>query len=160
MCEADSVASFRIPQDGPRFLELEDVEPYRWLARLQLDGLSAEALVENGPHYMSGLTIADFFARLAEHWRGWEGVWSWENNEHTVRLDATHDGLGHVGIDVTLQKYAHREWQACGKVHVDAGALAYYARQAAQFDEAQAGTDGRHSSPGIDVGDGPSPMVG
>jgi hypothetical protein len=92
----------RIGRSDIRALELKAAEPHRWLASLQQDGLVASAAVENGPNLITGATIADLFADLAEHWRGWSGQKVWENNEHTLRLEATHDGLGHVGIDVHL----------------------------------------------------------
>jgi hypothetical protein len=125
-------------------LELEAAEPYRWQARLQLDGLPASAAVENGPNLITGATIADLFADLAEHWRGWSGQKVWENNERTLRLAGTHDGLGHIWTEVHLTKYAHAEWEASGSIPLDAGEeLADLARRASAFDQAQAGTDGR-----------------
>jgi hypothetical protein len=124
-------------------LELEAAEPYRWLATLRLDGLLASAAVENGPNLITGATIADLFEDLAEHWRGWSGQKVWENNEHTLRLAATHDGLGHVEIEVHLTRYAHAEWEASGSIMLDAGDLRGLARRASAFDRAQADTDGR-----------------
>lgn len=133
----------RIGHSDLRALELAAAEPYRWQATLHQDGMLAAALVENGPHYMTGATIADLFADLAEHWRGWSGEKVWENNEGTLRLAAVHDGAGHIQIEVHLTKYAHQEWAVTGSVGAEAGALSELARQASAFDRAQAGTDGR-----------------
>ncbi|HEY5429540.1 MAG TPA: DUF6228 family protein [Solirubrobacteraceae bacterium] len=103
----------------------------------------ATAAVENGPNLITGATIADLFADLAQRWRGWSGQKVWENNEHTLRLAATHDGLGHIRIEVHLTKYAHAEWEACGSIALDAGELADLARRASTFDQAQAGSADR-----------------
>jgi hypothetical protein len=140
-----------IGNDGTQ-LSLEADEPYRWLATLNLEGATGAAHVENGPHYRTGATIADLFAQMADCWRGWTGVKEWENNEGTLTLCATHNGLGHISIEVVLRNYAHREWELVGTLTVDAGALEHLARAAAEFDRAQAATDGRYPPPSSEIG--------
>jgi hypothetical protein len=41
-----------------------------------------------------------------------------------LRLAATHDGLGHIGIEVHVTKQALAAWEASGSIALDASDLA------------------------------------
>lgn len=135
--------TLRIPPSGSNHLELADAGDYAWLATLELDGLRAEAYVENGPTNLTGLTIADLLAHMAEHWRGWQGARVWANNEQTLQLSATHDGTGHVALTVLLRRLSDPEWEITAALGLEAGMLAIVARGAAAFDREQGSRDGR-----------------
>jgi hypothetical protein len=48
--------------------------------------------------------LAEFFRDLAENRQGWSGAKSWGSIEGDFRLDATHDGLGHIRLTISLIK--------------------------------------------------------
>lgn len=66
-----------------------------------------------GP-YNDGPGLGGFFSDLAEHWRGWEGERSWGDIEGLIRIDATHDGRGHISLHFDLQKSLDGEWRTQG----------------------------------------------
>jgi hypothetical protein len=41
---------------------------------------------------------------LDQDWRGWPGTRTWTAMENEMRLEAVHDGTGHVRIAVTLRR--------------------------------------------------------
>ena len=62
-----------------------------------------------------------FFDRLVASWRGWQGEQVWEALEHQVSIAASHDGIGHVRLRVTLrQDHLADAWQASATFVVDA----------------------------------------
>jgi Family of unknown function (DUF6228) len=63
-----------------------------------------------------------FFDRLVASWRGWQGEQVWEALEHQLSIAASHDGIGHVRLRVTLrQDHLVDAWQASATFVVDAG---------------------------------------
>jgi len=86
-----------------------------------------------GP-YNDGPGLGGFFSDLAEHWRGWEGERSWGDIEGLIRIDATHDGRGHISLHFDLQKSLDGEWRTQGTLPVEAGQLDALARAALAFD--------------------------
>ena len=105
--------------DGPHQLTLAGEHPYVWVATVEAGGLHAQAHVENGPVHLTGLTIADLFSELAEHWRGWDGNRVWSNNEGSLQLTATHDGLGNVELEVLLTPLSD-PWTATAILELEA----------------------------------------
>jgi Family of unknown function (DUF6228) len=123
-------------RDGGR-LELGHLGRDRWQVTLSLPGLSASAEVDafayDGEH-----TFGLLFRRLADDWRGWEGERRWSSLEGDFELAATHDGLGHVALEVRLRSGPYEEdWLATGTIWLDAGQLNAVARDAAAFTSGQ-----------------------
>jgi hypothetical protein len=61
---------------------------------------------------------------LADAYRGWDGVRTWESLEHDLRMEATHDGRGHVSLRFVIrgpQAYEPDAWEASVVVTLDAG---------------------------------------
>jgi Family of unknown function (DUF6228) len=84
--------------------------------KLADEGMTAAADVQ--------LSIVDhpplgaFFTRLADAWRGWDGIRTWRATERQLELDAPHDVRGHVTLGVTL-----KSWRATQSVDVWLSAL-------------------------------------
>ena len=122
-------------RDGGR-LELGHLGRDRWQVTISLPGLSASADVDavayDGEH-----TLGLLFRRLADDWRGWDGERTWSSLEGDFDLVATHDGLGHVAVQVRLRSGPYAEdWVATGTIWLDAGQLDGVARDAAAFTSA------------------------
>ena len=123
-------------RDGGR-LEVGRIGRDRWHVTLSLPGLSASAEVDafayDGEH-----TLDLLFRRLADDWRGWEGERTWSSLEGDFDLAATHDGLGHVALQVRLRSGPFpADWLATGTIWLDAGQLDAVAREASAFTSAR-----------------------
>jgi Family of unknown function (DUF6228) len=46
--------------------------------------------------------LVEFVQSMADDWRGWAGARRWRSLEGRMQIDATHDGAGHVSLNVTL----------------------------------------------------------
>jgi len=101
---------------------------------LELPGLRALDEVwlaswEGGPE-----SLARFFADLATNWKGWEGTKEWAGGSGETRLAATHDGVGHVELAVTLKAHWRGqppfpdEWAVSGVLALEPGSLEEIAR--------------------------------
>lgn len=109
----------------------------RWKVTISLPHLSASAEVDafayDGEH---GLGL--LFRRLADDWRGWEGERTWSSLEGDLDLSATHDGLGHIALEVRLRSGPYAEdWLVRGTIWLDAGQLNAVARDAAALSSAR-----------------------
>jgi hypothetical protein len=84
-----------------------------------------------------GLSLSEYFTELAQAWRGWAGMRSWEAMEHGLLLEATHDGSGHVSLAVTVRGprwYLPDAWLARVVFALEAGEeLTCLARDVAAF---------------------------
>jgi hypothetical protein len=111
----------------------ESAEPLYWQVTLTSGGLNASTRIDLDAirHWVA--PIGDFFAELAADWRGWQGARTWGTGP--LVLSATHDGLGHVALNVELETnvYDEPDWRACATVHLEAGQLDHVARDAAQL---------------------------
>lgn len=104
-----------------------------WRARIECDGLTAEARVYER-HSGSALRLDAFFGDLAANWRGWDGAKEWESLG--LQLVARHDGLGHVALDAILREsYAAADrWEVRASLNLDVGGLNRLAREARALD--------------------------
>lgn len=95
-----------------------------WSLRVCLDddGLTAETVVLLGPDSVE-ISLADFFAEMARDWRGWGGAREWVGMEGGLSLSATHDGLGHVAVEVAVRQRSGDGWLAQTAIQLDAGEL-------------------------------------
>ena len=108
---------------------------------LVLEGLQASSrfwqddayALGTGP-YNEGPGISGFLADLAENWRGWTGSKSWGDLEGLIRIEATHDGRGHVSLDFDLRSSLYDGWRVEATVPVEAGQLDALVRAARAFD--------------------------
>ncbi len=105
----------------------------QWRAQIDFGDLQAEAKVYER-YSRDALRLDVYLADLADHWRGWDGEKEWE--ALGLRLEARHDGLGHVTLDVTLEEdYASADrWRVRASLMVDAGGLAHLVRDAIGLD--------------------------
>ena len=64
-----------------------------------------------------------FLHDLADDFRGWPGVPHWRSLEDQLRLEATHDRLGHVTVLTRLRPRAYlNHWDVCLPLTIEAGA--------------------------------------
>jgi hypothetical protein len=111
--------------DGP--------EPLFWHVTLVSGGLHARTDLDLDAIRHHVAPLGEFFASLAQEWRGWEGARSW--GVTPITLSATHDGLGHITLAVHLKTNVFREpsWSAAATVVVEAGRLDRLAREASRL---------------------------
>jgi hypothetical protein len=84
-----------------------DIEPHRW---------------------------SEFFAQLADEWRGWKGEKERESLEGHLKLIARSDSLGHVSLRVKLRDVLPgSDWRAEGVLAIEAGQLEAIAERAKAF---------------------------
>jgi hypothetical protein len=85
--------------------------------------------------YTDAPTLTHFFRDLAENRQGWSGAKSWKSIEGDFKLDATHDGCGHVRLTISLIKDQGEEIESrfVGNILLDFGSLE---RVANEVDEA------------------------
>jgi hypothetical protein len=77
---------------------------------------------------------AEFFAELAQHWRGWKGAKERESLEHHLRIVATADSLGHISLRVHLRDMlSDANWRAEDVITVEAGQLESIAARAKRY---------------------------
>ncbi len=79
-----------------------------------------------------GTSPADFLAEIAEAWRGWEGVKTWETIEGEFELSASSDSAGHYFLKVRMKGGG---WSAALAFEVDAGEIEFFSKQAKAFFE-------------------------
>jgi len=101
-------------------------------AKLVLPHLRAEAHVWlSDPAIESNMS--DFFADLAENWRGWDGAKAWSTYEGGLALSCNNDGLGHIRVAVALRGRSGDGWLVQGNVPLDSGQLDHLSRDVATF---------------------------
>jgi hypothetical protein len=71
-------------------------------------------------NYGSGFgDLADFFAGLADAWRGWAGVRVWKSVDSTLHITAKHDG--HVQLVIELRGDPYATWIASTSITIEPG---------------------------------------
>lgn len=77
---------------------------------------------------------ADFFADIAENWRGWKGTKEHASLEGHLRLEATSDSSGHIRLFIELRGVeVANVWVAKASIGLEAGQLEGLARSARVF---------------------------
>jgi hypothetical protein len=96
-------------------------------------GLSARSVVRS---YEDEQGLGTWFRQLAEDWRGWPAVRSWDSIEHEMTIDATCDSHGHVRLAVAVRQHPSSPdaWTAQGVFWLEAGEeMSRVARDIADF---------------------------
>lgn len=69
--------------------------------------------------------LAAFVQQLADDWHGWPGQRNWHALEGEMTVAATHDGRGHVTLQVTVRRHrsshADDAWSATIALTLEAG---------------------------------------
>jgi hypothetical protein len=82
-------------------------------------GLEARAVVTS----LEGDSLADYFADLAEEFKGWSGIRQWRSLEDQLRVEARWGSRGHVTLTFRLRPKAYDvPWDLSIDVDVEAGA--------------------------------------
>jgi len=71
------------------------------------------------PH---GHVLSNFFADIADNWRGWLGVKEYCSLESDLEINATSDSTGHVRLEITLRSNTYF-WHIGGAIELDASQL-------------------------------------
>jgi len=113
----------------------ETIEYSAWDVRLEVADLAATGHRVDAAYGPAG-ALAPYFASLAADWRGWTGERTWKAVDGTLCFTATHDGLGHIALQVELREGVWLDaWQARATLNLEAGALDAVAADAARFEE-------------------------
>jgi len=102
--------------------------------RVRLEAPSARADFELYDFTMERL--GEFFAELADHWKGWHGAIRWESVEDQAWLSATTDGLGHVSLAFELREHGRTrraDLAVSGTLQLEAGKLEFLSFAAQDF---------------------------
>ena len=69
--------------------------------------------------------LVRLFDRMAASWKGWPGTMEWASLEGEMELRCTHDGLGHIDLELSLIARGGQAewWKATAHLVVDAGQL-------------------------------------
>jgi hypothetical protein len=102
---------------------------------LTATGIQAECDVYYFHPHAPGL--GHYFSDLAQSWKGWNGTKSWASLEREFSIDASHDGVGTVGLRVRLRGPSSPKgdapWHVDVTLPVDPGRLESVARAGAVF---------------------------
>ena len=96
-------------------------EAWDYVARLEARSVSAR--VEVSDHLPD--RFAQFFASLAQEWKGWAGERAYESLEPLLGISAKHDGKGLVQFTVLLRAGARERfgWSVSQRLSVELGQL-------------------------------------
>ena len=101
-------------------LSLSRIDQHTVLAQLRSTELQASAQLDG----LAVIPFSEFFADLAENWRGWPGTKEWKNVEETLVLVASNDCHGHISLVVDLRsRLGERGWFVRSRIVLDAGQL-------------------------------------
>jgi len=98
----------------------EDAYPFLdYAVEIRGGGIQASVLVRS----LGGDDLPGFLLDLAANFRGWPGARHWRSLEDQLRIDAAHDGQGHVTLLVRLRRRPYADdWDLAIPVIVEAGA--------------------------------------
>ena len=112
------------PRADPQLVLSDPVDPGQdgYIRSFRAELTAAGLTAATGVVVAQGQDLDAFFDRLVASWRGWQGEQVWEALEHQMSIAASHDGLGHVRLRVTLrQDHLPDSWEASATFVVDAG---------------------------------------
>lgn len=94
-------------------------------------GVNVDTVVEIESWSGGTKSLTDYFGDLGAAWRGWSGSKEWNDDGPSVSISATHDGVGHVKLDVRAESHSgwdgEGSWTITVRVPVEPGALAMVA---------------------------------
>lgn len=97
-----------------------DADDLIWyVAEVKDDGLEAQVKVIS----CGGDDLPGFLRELTEDFRGWDGARHWRSLESQLRIEAVHDGRGHVTMLFRLRDRPYGDsWDLAVPFTVEAGA--------------------------------------
>lgn len=79
--------------------------------------------VRVGVTSLAGDDLSGFLRELSVGYRGWEGIRQWRSLEDQLRIEPSHDSLGHVTLMFRLRERAYGDhWELSAPFTVEAGA--------------------------------------
>jgi hypothetical protein len=123
-----AVTVVRLGYEGAGLLVLENAhrgpsgELWWVTAIVEHDGITASTRVS--AHYATCFDdLIAFLAALADGWQGWHGAKTWTSLEQELSISATHDGIAHVRLAVTIQGPGQPfRWSLRAQIDTDPGA--------------------------------------
>ena len=116
-------------RDKPACVTFRSYDADFFMVEVSDTGLNAQIRV--GSHMSFGLD--EFFAGLAESWKGWNGEREWTSFERELKLAASNDGRGHIYLAIDLAEGAPPTWEVKAGVVLEAGQLDQVASAAKAF---------------------------
>lgn len=116
-----SVVEFR-PDDDQTFAvrlayEAHDADFGMLVVDIRGDGLACEAATLSA----RGDGLDRFLASLADDWRGWDGVRTWNSLEHGLTIEATHEGARVQLLFVLRRDHQSDAWQVRAPIRIAPG---------------------------------------
>lgn len=99
--------------------------------QVNLDGLTAQREIYN-PMDIGTETLSEFFARIADKWRGWSDKEQWTSLESDFSITCSHDGVRCVVVDICLRE-PYKNWIVSLQTTIELGMLDAQAAEAARF---------------------------
>ena len=91
------------------------------------DGMSAHCVVDLEAWSDGPKGLFAYFADMASVWRGWPGTKEWIDDGGYISMRATHDGIGHVALEISASPSAGWDgpgsWDLRITVPIEPGAL-------------------------------------
>jgi hypothetical protein len=79
---------------------------------LTADGVSARCAIDLEAWSEGPKGLVDYFTEMAAAWQGWSGTKEWRDDGGYISMRATHDGIGHVALEILARPSAG--WQGPG----------------------------------------------
>lgn len=106
---------------GPPYDPYGDGYIHRFDVELTDDGLTATTTATIDA--VDRVRLDDFLYGLVDDWRGWDGVRCWHSLRRELVVDATHDRVRRVVLDITVQPGSvDPSWSARCRFEVEPGA--------------------------------------
>jgi uncharacterized protein DUF6228 len=110
-----------------------DLSGMRIPLTLSARGLAIETAVDLETWNDDPAHLVTFFETLAANWHGWTGAKEWSNDDWTVSMSATHDGIGLVSLTISARMLGGGEtagsWLLRMVVPIEPGSLASLAER-------------------------------
>jgi hypothetical protein len=113
---------------------------------MQLTGPELDVSSRYVEDFETTQTLAEFFAELAEEYRGWDGDKTWTAAAGEMTIRATHDQINTTRLHVTMTGGMEPRWTASCDLHIDPLRCAQVASNLALYGEELFGDDWDHEA--------------
>lgn len=104
---------------------------------LTAEGVSARCTIDLEAWSQGPKGLVDYFADIATAWSGWPGTKEWIDDGGSVSMRATHDGIGHVALEISASPSAGWDgpgsWDLRITIPIEPGSLGGIAQRLASL---------------------------